>query len=644
MRLSFLRAARLASFVTLASVPLAFGATATSSAPEAAVPNDNRRQAGTLTNGVLAVSLEAREGLWRPEGPRGFAIPVAAWAEEGRPLSVPGPLIRVPAGTDVRATLRNTLDKPLTVFGFGRTRGMSDSVVIPARASRTVQFSATAAGTYYYLGRRGVVPPLNTRAESDMELVGAIVVDPPGAKANDRVFVMSWWNTIDPTSPTGVGRGTMAINGLSWPHTERIDLTQGDSVRWRVLNLTELDHPMHLHGFYFRVNSRGDGTRDTLYRRDQERLGVTEIVSPFTTMSLSWVPDRAGNWIYHCHFADHVSSLAALDTEKGHLAEGSAAHHASEAPHEMFGLVLGLRVAPKGRAVTLAEAPRPIRMTVRQRERVYGPHPGYAMVLGGSTAERDPNAMPVPGAPLVLERGRPVAITVVNRAKEPASIHWHGIELESYPDGVPGWSGSGKQILPTIRPGDSITVRYTPPRTGTFMYHSHFNEKAQISSGLYGPILVLEPGETYDPDRDRLLFFGSAGPYTNVVFGPFPNYTMNGAEQPAPMELRAGRTYRFRLFNLAEGGPVVVSLVNGKEPVLWRAIAKDGAALPPSQATTRPAQLLFEPGEIYDFELTPAKAGTLALSFGPPPPGPGVPPLPPGITLPPRRTVAVHVR
>ena len=75
--------------------------------------------------------------------------------------------------------------------------------------------------------------------------------------ANDRVFVLSWWFTLDPTSPTGVGRGTMTINGLSWPHTERIDLTQGDSVRWRVINMTEIDHPMHLHGFYFRVTLEG---------------------------------------------------------------------------------------------------------------------------------------------------------------------------------------------------------------------------------------------------------------------------------------------------------------------------------------------------------------------------------------------------
>ena len=86
----------------------------------------------------------------------------------------------------------------------------------------------------------------------------------------------------------------MAINGLSWPHTERIDLTQGDSAHWRVINLTEVDHPMHLHGFYFRVESKGDGVKDSVVTAAQQHLGVTEVVNPFETMSLSWLPIATG--------------------------------------------------------------------------------------------------------------------------------------------------------------------------------------------------------------------------------------------------------------------------------------------------------------------------------------------------------------
>jgi hypothetical protein len=127
---------------------------------------------------------------------------------------------------------------------------------------------------------------------------------------------------------------------------------------------------------------------------------------------------------------------------------------------------------------------------------------------------------------------------------------------------------------------------------------------------------------------------------------------MNGKEQPEAMNLKAGTKYRFRLFNLAGDSPLMVSLNAGDAPVQWRPVAKDGYPLPPSQATARPAVLVFDPGEIYDYELTPSAAGELVLKFGlppfllPPPPAPGAPPPsgPQPAPPPPTISVAVHVR
>ena len=212
---------RLTPFLGLLAVTSAM-----SRAPESIAANDNRHVAGSLGGKVFTIKLEAREGLWRPEGENGRAIPVAAFAEEGRPLTNPGPLIRVAVGTEVRATIHNTLAKPLILSGLGKTRGMSDSVIVPANGRVNVSFTAATPGTYYYVGRRGL-GPFGTRPDGDFELNGAIVVDPPNTTPTDRVFVISWWFTVDSTSKTGLGRSTMAINGLSWPHTERIDLVQG---------------------------------------------------------------------------------------------------------------------------------------------------------------------------------------------------------------------------------------------------------------------------------------------------------------------------------------------------------------------------------------------------------------------------------
>jgi hypothetical protein len=179
------------------------------------------------------------------------------------------------------------------------------------------------------------------------------------------------------------------------------------------------------------------------------------------------------------------------------------------------------------------------------------------------------------------------------------------------------------------------------------MYHTHMNEAMQMGSGLYGPIIVLEPGQRFDPETDKILFFGTAGTAKNPVFGPFPNFIMNGKTQPEAMNLKAGTRYRFRLFDLGGDTPLVVSLNAGDAPITWRAVAKDGYPLPPSQAISRAAVLTFDPGEIYDFEYTPAAAGELALKFGPPAPPPAPPP-PPGSPPPPRPpptiTVPIHVR
>jgi FtsP/CotA-like multicopper oxidase with cupredoxin domain len=617
-------------------------------AAERIVPNDNRQAAGTLKHGVLTVAIEARTGIWRPEGDSGRALDVAAFAEAGKALSTPGPVIRVPVGTEIHATIRNRLDKPLIVYGFGKTRGPSDSVIVPVNGTTPVQFKAMAPGTYYYLGKRGM-DPIGFRLLEDMQLHGVIVVDPPNAprKADDRIFAISWWCGIAPASPSGLSRCTMAINGLSWPHTERLSYAQGDSVRWRVVNFTELDHPMHLHGFYFRTESEGDGVTDTLYPPEQSRMAVTEVIQPFATMSLSWYADRPGNWIYHCHYATHLSNLVALDTENGMLDSTMLSHHMSDRPHQMFGLVMGISIAPKGTNAEPSEAPRAIRIVQREKPNVYGSQPGMSYVLDGTPEAGDPAALPITGPLLLLERGKRVAVTIVNQSNEHAAVHWHGIELESYPDGVPGWSGSGNNILPSIAPHDSLTVRWTPPRAGSFMYHTHFNEAMQMGSGLYGPIIVLEPGQRFDPETDRILFFGTGGTAQNPVFGPFPHFVLNGQTQPEAMSLKAGTRYHLRLFNLAGDRPLLVSMSGGDAPITWRAVAKDGYQLPPSQATSRAAVLTFDPGEIYDFEYTPAAPTELTLRFGPvpepagPPPPPGSPPPP---APPPTITVPIHVR
>jgi len=153
-------------------------------------------------------------------------------------------------------------------------------------------------------------------------------------------------------------------------------------------------------------------------------------------------------------------------------------------------------------------------------------------------------------------------------------------------------------------------ARFTPPRAGTFIYHSHIDDVRQLSSGLYGPLIVLEPGQSFDSETDRIMLLSSGGLAYDA------SLLLNGSAHPEPIELRAGTKYRFRFINImAPNPPLAVSLLSGDAPVSWRATAKDGADLPSGQATTRPTQQVIAVGETYDFEFQPKLPGELRLDI-----------------------------
>jgi manganese oxidase len=204
-----------------------------------------------------------------------------------------------------------------------------------------------------------------------------------------------------------------------------------------------------------------------------------------------------------------------------------------------------------------------------------------------------------PGDAIVLTRGEPAEITVHNHSDVRLGVHWHGLELESWADGVPGWSGAPGATRPAIEPGSTFTVRMTPPRSGTFMYHVHSEPGHQLAQGLYGAFLVLEPGEEWDRETDRLFLLGSLGPGTDAP------PAINGVHEPAPLDLEANRTYRLRFMHISPDDDKRVRLLSGNELVTWRHVAKDGADLPSTLVQELPAEIRIHVGETYDFLWTP---------------------------------------
>jgi len=568
--------------------------------------NDNRTTAGVLRNDTLTIHLVVKMATWYPEAPDGPHVDVAAFGEEGKAPSIPGPLIRIPEGTTIVASVTNELtDSTVWIRGLvSRPSSTVDSTSIRPGQSRTFTFNAGKPGTYFYYASPGVI---NRKPGREREqLSGAFIVDERGAKTADRVFMINiWGETVDSERYDNA----VAINGKSWPYTERIAANIGDSLRWRIINPSVRGHPMHLHGFYFHVNSVGSIIADTMLKGDRREFAVTKHMVAGSTMSMSWTPNRPGNWLFHCHFTPHVNEGARL----GHMPEHGDMHNDPDPMKHMAGLVMGITVSdPQHRYRTMTPILPLRRLHLYVQDR---PATGNSGLVTSYILQRDSrpparDSVEKAGQPIVLTRNQPTRVTIVNRAHAATSVHWHGIELESYNDGVAGWSGSSTNLAPMIAPNDSLTVNLILPRTGTFIYHTHLNDMEQITSGAYGPIVVLDAGERFDPEIDHVVTIGWNGR------GRFPNIriALNGDSSPPPLVLERGRTHRFRIVNIGAAARFNFTLRQDSTIMTWSPAAKDGFDLTQFLRTPRPAVQLVSTGETFDAEWTPRRKGEYLLT------------------------------
>jgi FtsP/CotA-like multicopper oxidase with cupredoxin domain len=381
---------------------------------------------------------------------------------------------------------------------------------------------------------------------------------------------------------------------------------------------------MHLHGVYFRV-SEFRGSAGAINPAVTGRMSVTERMSAFSTMTITWSPEKAGNWLFHCHFAFHLLPPAIL--EKGSIAAlvppvDDHATHANHALTGMSGLVMGVHVAPRrGERYTDADPPRRrLRLVALMDSGFPDTAPSLRFRLeelrrGGSRTEARLGFSPT----IELTRGEPVSIMVVNAMREATTVHWHGIELESYYDGVAGFGGQGNRRSPIVAPRDSFEARFTPPRSGTFIYHSHINEVRQHAAGLVGALIVRDPGAATTNDYAFLLKAPRENPQANHL-------EINGNANPDTLVIPTGVPTRLRFISLAAFHPnataILTSRVDSAALMVtdsltqqWQPVAKDGADLPTTQRAIRPARQIVGMGETYDYVYTPSAPGHLRIEI-----------------------------
>jgi FtsP/CotA-like multicopper oxidase with cupredoxin domain len=151
----------------------------------------------------------------------------------------------------------------------------------------------------------------------------------------------------------------------------------------------------------------------------------------------------------------------------------------------------------------------------------------------------------------------------------------------------------------------------TPGSAGTFIYHTHWHDEYQLTNGIYGPLIVLPPGDKFDATSDIPFVFSIGN------FGALGEMALiNGTPQSKVLQLQVRKKYRFRLINISTNNQgMQVSLRNQNGPVAWQVIAKDGADLPRDAERPSKEQLTITVGETSDVEFSAGAAEDLLLDL-----------------------------
>lgn len=248
---------------------------------------------------------------------------------------IPGPEIRVTEGDTLRVTLRNELDEPTSIHWHGlHVPNEMDGVTgvtqegVPPGESFVYEFVVSHAGTFMYHSHA-----LDAAEQIDAGLYGALIVEPQRSASEptpfDREYVMmlSAWNVppasaddemaempgMEPTPATSEPNESLTmqmnynyftINGKAYPEVPAWEANEGELIRVRIMNISNLVHPMHLHGMDFKVVAK-DG--ESLPAAQQTVMNTLS-VNAGETYDIVILADNPGTWVFHCHELHHTEN------------------------------------------------------------------------------------------------------------------------------------------------------------------------------------------------------------------------------------------------------------------------------------------------------------------------------------------------
>eukprot|EP01093_Parvamoeba_rugata_P013978 TRINITY_DN443_c0_g1_i7.p1 TRINITY_DN443_c0_g1~~TRINITY_DN443_c0_g1_i7.p1 ORF type:complete len:801 (+),score=158.59 TRINITY_DN443_c0_g1_i7:1335-3737(+) len=249
----------------------------------------------------------------------------------------------------------------------------------------------------------------------------------------------------------------------------------------------------------------------------------------------------------------------------------------------------------------------------------------------------------IPGPTLEFTEGEYAIIYVKNEMSVETSVHWHGLLLPNFYDGVPYLN------TPPIEPGHTQKYEFPIKQSGTYWYHSH--TMLQEQSGVYGSIVIQPKEKVLDYDKELVLVLsdwtnekpmnvlrnlkrgnewysikkGTATPLNQVIargaFGAqlnfwrqrmegadiadvyYPAFLINGEESIDYPEFKAGEKIRLRMINGGASTSFWMTF-GGEIPVL---VSSDGLDVVPVERN----KTFIGVAETYDFIVTVPQEGKM---------------------------------
>ncbi len=233
---------------------------------------------------------------------------VNCWGYNG---SSPGPTIEAVEGDRIRILVTNKLPEHTTIHwhgillpnGMDGVGGLTQPHIPPGK-TYVYEFTLRQNGTFMYH------PHSDEMVQMAMGMMGMFIIHPRNRDQNrvdrDFCFLLASWDidpgTYTPNTAEMTDFNIWTFNSRAFPGIDPLVVRQGDRVRIRIGNLTMTNHPIHLHGYAFKVT----GTDGGWIPPSAQWPEVTTDVPVGAMRAIEFTADVEGDWAFHCHKSHHT--------------------------------------------------------------------------------------------------------------------------------------------------------------------------------------------------------------------------------------------------------------------------------------------------------------------------------------------------